>query len=57
MSNRKKYNEKLIMLEVQRKRRLRKKLKRQKKLFNIKKDQENRARSEAAKKLAKGKEA
>jgi hypothetical protein len=53
MSNRKKYNEKLRMIEVQRKRRLKKKLKRQKKLFNRKKDQENRARGEAAAKLAK----
>jgi len=41
MANRKKYNEKIRMLEVQRKRRLRKKLKRQKMLAGRKREQQN----------------
>jgi len=39
MANRKKYNEKIRMMEVQRKRRLRKKLKRQKMLAGRRREQ------------------
>ncbi len=45
MANRKKYNEKLIKLEIQRKKRLKKKLKRQKVLAGRRKDYLNKLSS------------